>query len=100
MGKTRDLFNKIRDTKGTIHTKMGTAKSSILPSLYNFLSKRLFLNPVSGDSSDFVLWKIANDFLLVKYNGIFHYLPRPPPDSGGSSRNTANRHFHFFISIL
>ena len=23
MGKTRDLFNKIRDTKGTFHTKMG-----------------------------------------------------------------------------
>ena len=66
----------------------------------NPFSKLLFLNPVSGDSSDFVLWKIANDFLLVKYNGIFHYLPRPPPDSGGSSRNTANRHFHFFISIL
>ena len=26
MGKTRDLFNKIRDTKGTFHTKMGTIK--------------------------------------------------------------------------
>ena len=23
MGKTRDLFNKIRDTKGIFHTKMG-----------------------------------------------------------------------------
>ena len=26
MGKTRDLFNKIRDTKGTFHEKMGTIK--------------------------------------------------------------------------
>ena len=26
MGKTRDLFKKIRDTKGTFHTKMGTIK--------------------------------------------------------------------------
>ena len=26
MGKTRDLFTKIRDTKGTIHAKMGTIK--------------------------------------------------------------------------
>ena len=26
MGKTRDLFNKIRDTKGTFHAKMGTIK--------------------------------------------------------------------------
>ena len=26
MGKTRDLFMKIRDTKGTFHAKMGTIK--------------------------------------------------------------------------
>ena len=26
MGKTRDLFKKIRDTKGTFHAKMGTTK--------------------------------------------------------------------------
>ena len=26
MGKTRELFNKIRDTKGTFHAKMGTVK--------------------------------------------------------------------------
>ena len=27
MGKTRDLFKKIRDTKGTIHAKMGSIKN-------------------------------------------------------------------------
>ena len=26
MGKTRDLFKKIQDTKGTFHTKMGSIK--------------------------------------------------------------------------
>ena len=26
LGKTRDLFKKIRDTKGTFHAKMGTIK--------------------------------------------------------------------------
>ena len=26
MGKTRELFKKIRDTKGTFHAKMGTIK--------------------------------------------------------------------------
>ena len=26
MGKTRDLFKKIRDTKGIFHTKMGSIK--------------------------------------------------------------------------
>ena len=27
MGKTRDLFEKIRDVKGTFHAKMGTKKN-------------------------------------------------------------------------
>ena len=27
MGKTRDLFKKIRDTNGTFHTKMGSIKN-------------------------------------------------------------------------
>ena len=27
MGKTRNLFNKIRDTKGTFHAKMGSIKN-------------------------------------------------------------------------
>ena len=27
MGRTRDLFKKIRDTKGTFHAKMGTIKN-------------------------------------------------------------------------
>ena len=26
MGKTRDVFKKIRDTKGTFHAKVGTIK--------------------------------------------------------------------------
>ena len=26
MGKTRDIFKKIRDTKGTFHAKIGTIK--------------------------------------------------------------------------
>ena len=28
MGKSRDLFKKIRDTKGTFHAKMGSVKNS------------------------------------------------------------------------
>ena len=27
MGKTRDLFKRIRDAKGTFHVKMGTIKN-------------------------------------------------------------------------
>ena len=30
MGKTRDLFKKIRDTKGTFYAKMGTIKTEMV----------------------------------------------------------------------
>ena len=30
MGKTRDLFKKIRDSKGTFHAKMGTIKEEMV----------------------------------------------------------------------
>ena len=30
MGKTRDLFKKIRDTKGTFHAKMGLRKTEMV----------------------------------------------------------------------
>ena len=30
MGKARDLFKKIRDTKGTFHAKMGTTKDRMI----------------------------------------------------------------------
>ena len=30
MGKTRDLFKKIRDTKGTFHAKMGTIQDRVV----------------------------------------------------------------------
>ena len=29
MGKTRDLFTKIRDTKGTFHAKMGSIRTEM-----------------------------------------------------------------------
>ena len=29
MGKTRDLFKKIRDIKGTFHAKMGTIRTEM-----------------------------------------------------------------------
>ena len=30
MGKTRDLFKKIRDIKGTFHAKMGTKRTEMV----------------------------------------------------------------------
>ena len=30
MGKTRDLFKKIKDTKGTFHVKMGSIRTEMV----------------------------------------------------------------------
>ena len=41
MGKTRDLFQKIRDTRGTFHAKMGTIKDrSLLDLIEEDIKKR------------------------------------------------------------
>ena len=41
MGKTRDLFKKIRDTKGTFHAKMGSIKDRNGMDLTEDIKKRL-----------------------------------------------------------
>ena len=40
MGKTRDIFKKIRDTKGTFHAKMGTIKDRNYMDLTEAIKKR------------------------------------------------------------
>ena len=40
MGKTRDLFKKIRDTKGTFHAKMGTIEDRNGMDLTEAIKKR------------------------------------------------------------
>ena len=40
MGKTRDLFKKIRDSKGTFHAKMGTIKDRSGMELAENIKKR------------------------------------------------------------
>ena len=62
MGKTRDLFKKIRDTKGTFHAKMGTIKDRNDKDLtdaeeiknrgqeYTELYRKDFIDPANHDS--------------------------------------------------
>ena len=40
MGKTRDLFKKIRDTKGTFHAKMGSIKDKMAKQKQKILRRR------------------------------------------------------------
>ena len=76
MGKTRDLFKKIRDTKGTFHAKMGLIKdrnSMDLTETDNIkktwkeyteeLYKKDFHNP---DNHDGVITHLETDILDCK----------------------------------
>ena len=40
MGKTRDLFKKVRDTEGTFHAKMGSIKDRNGMDLTEYIKKR------------------------------------------------------------
>ena len=56
MGKTRDLFKKIRDTKATFHAKMGSMKDrngmdlteaeNIKKNLYKRMYKNIFMTQI------------------------------------------------------
>ena len=75
MGKTGDLFKKIRDTKGTFHAKMGTIKDRNSMDLiepdaikkrwqeYTELYKKGVHNP---DIQDDVITHLEPDFLECK----------------------------------
>ena len=75
MGKTRDLFKKMRDTKGTFHAKMGTIKDRNYMGLteaedikkrwqeYTELSKK---NLHSLDTHDGVITHLDSDILECK----------------------------------
>ena len=78
MGKTRDLFKKIRDTKGTFHAKMGSIKDSNSMDLteaedikkrwqeYTELYKKDLHNP---DNHDGVITHVEPDILECEVKG-------------------------------
>ena len=78
MGKSRDLFKKIRDTRGTFHAKMGTIKNKNGMDLteaedikkrwqeYTELYKKDLHNP---DNHDGVITHLEPDILNVKSSG-------------------------------
>ena len=78
MGKTRDLFKKTRDTKGTFHAKMGSIKdrNGMDPTGAADIKKRwqeyteLYKKDLHGpDNHDGVITHLETDILNVKLSG-------------------------------
>ena len=73
MGKTRDLFMKIRDTKGTFHAKMGSikdrngmdlAEAEDIKKWWQEYTKELYRkNPHNPDNHDGVITHLEPDIL-------------------------------------
>ena len=84
MGKTRDLFKKIRDTKGTFHAKMGSIKDRNCMDLteaediknrwqeYTKLYKKVLNDP---DNHDCVITHLEPDILECEVNWALESIP-------------------------
>ena len=76
MGKTRDLFKKIRDTKGTFHAKMGSIKDRNIMDLteaedirkrWQEYAEELYKKDLhDSDNHDCVITHLEPDILDVK----------------------------------
>ena len=79
MGKTRDLFKKIRDTKGTFHTKMGTiterngmhlTEAEDIKKRWQEYTEELYKKDLHyQDNHDGVITHLEPDILNVKSSG-------------------------------
>ena len=79
MGKTRDLFKKIRDTKGTFHAKMGTIKDrngmdltegEDIKKRWQEYTEELYKKDLNDpDKHDAVITHLKPDILERKSNG-------------------------------
>ena len=73
MGKTRDLFKKIRDTKGAFHAKMGTIKdrngmdlteAEDIKKRWQEYTEELYKNDLNDlDNHDDVITQLGSDIL-------------------------------------
>ena len=79
MGKTRDLFKKIRDTKGTFHAKMGTIKDRMELTEAEDMKKRwqeytgeLYKKDLNDlDNHDGVITRLEPDILECEIKWVF-----------------------------
>ena len=79
MGKTRDLFKKIRDTKGTFHAKMGSIKDrngmdlteaeDIKKSQQEYMEELYKKDLHDPDDHDDVITNLEPDILECEVNG-------------------------------
>ena len=71
MGKTRDLFKKIRDTKGTFHAKMSTIKDRNSMDLIE-------AEDIKKRWQEYTEKLYRKDHDPVNHNGVFTHLVRDP----------------------
>ena len=81
MGKTRDLFKKIRDTKGTFHAKMGSIKerngmdlteAEDIKKRWQEYTEELYKRDLHDpDNHDGVITQLKQDILECKFKWVY-----------------------------
>ena len=70
MGKTRDLFKKIRDTKGKFHAKMDTIKDR---NGMDLTEAKIIRRGGKNTQKNYTKKKVLND--LYNHNGVIDHSP-------------------------
>ena len=93
MEKTRDLFKKIRDTKGTFHAKMGTIKdrndmdlteAEDIKKKWQEYTKELYKNDLHNpDNHDAVITHLQPDILECKVKWVLGSITMNKASGGG-----------------
>ena len=92
MGKTSDLFNKIIDTKGTFHAKMGTIKDrkgmdltevEVIKKKWQEYTEELYKNDLHDpDNHDGVITHLEPDILECKVKWALGSITNNKPSGG------------------
>ena len=90
MGKTRDLFEKIRDVKGTFHAKMGTKKNDTdltdagdIKKTWQEYTEELYKKDLHDpDNHDGVITHVEPDILECKVKWALGYIIRNKVSGG------------------
>ena len=84
MGKTRDLFKKIRDTKGTLHVKMGSIKDRNGMDLTEAYTEELYKKHLQDqDNHNGVITRLEPDILECEVKWALESITMNKASGGG-----------------
>ena len=108
MGKTRDLFKKIRDTKGTFHAKMGSVKDrngmglteADIKKRWQEYTEELYKKDLHDpDNHDGVITELEPDILECEVKWALEIITGTQIGTVGSTGVSTGNHLHLELLV-